>query len=261
MARGVAVERVGRGPAVVLVHGFTQTARSLGALVEALAGRHEVLSVDTPGHGASAEVRAADLAETASLLAAATGPAAYVGYSMGGRICLQLAVDHPERVRALALVSTSAGIEDPDERAERRSADLALADRLDPGPDGDPPMGIEEFLREWLAGPLFARLPPEAQGLEARRTNTPAGLAASLRAAGAGAMAPLWDRLGELTMPVLLVAGADDPKYVEIARRMAAAVAGARLEIVGCAGHAVPVEQPGELARLLTEFLAGVPGG
>ena len=195
------VERRGEGPTLVLVHGFTQTGRSWGALADALAADHEVVLPDAPGHAGSSEVRA-DLPTGGDLLVeAAAGPATFVGYSMGARLCLHAALAHPDAVRGLVLVGGTAGLEDADERAARVEQDRATADRLEA-------LGLDRFLEEWLAQPLFAGLGPDQAGLEERRRNTVAGLRSSLELAGTGAQDSLWDRLGELTMPVLAVAGA-----------------------------------------------------
>jgi pimeloyl-ACP methyl ester carboxylesterase len=70
-------------------------------------------------------------------------------------------------------------------------------------------------------------------------------------------MAPVWDRLGELTMPTLVVAGAEDEKFAALASRLAGAIgANAELALVAGCGHAVPLEAPAEFARLVGDFLA-----
>jgi 2-succinyl-6-hydroxy-2,4-cyclohexadiene-1-carboxylate synthase len=194
----------------------------------------------------------ADLWQTADLLAAAVpGPAAWAGYSMGGRIALHVALAHPELVERLVLISTTAGIEQQAERRARRSADEELAARLER-------QGVDEFLSEWLAQPLFATLAVERAGLEARLGNTPAGLASSLRLAGVGSQAPLWDRLGELGahgLPVLLLAGSMDERYCAHARRMAEAIGPtARVSLIADAGHACHLERPQEVAATIQEF-------
>lgn len=238
----------GSGPRTVLVHGFTQTRRSWGRAGDVLTHSFEVVRVDAPGHGRSSGI-AVDLAEGARLLGQVGGRASYVGYSMGARLCLQLALDAPVLVRSLVLVSGTAGIEDPDERRQRRSADEGLAAELEQ-------VGLEEFLRRWLAGPLFASLGPAEADLDARRENTVSGLAASLRLGGAGAQEPLWARLGELAMPVLLVAGERDPVYCQRAAAMAAAIGpNAELAFVADAGHALHLERPDELVALVEPFL------
>jgi 2-succinyl-6-hydroxy-2,4-cyclohexadiene-1-carboxylate synthase len=253
------VTRGGSGGRVVLVHGFTQTLAAWGAVSERLPGSWEVVRVDLPGHGRSGGIRVG-FGEAAGLVGAAGGAGAYVGYSLGGRLCLRLALDRPDLVRALVLVGASPGIADPGERAARRAADERLADELERD-------GVAAFLDRWLAGPLFATLPAEAAGRAERLANTAEGLAYALRRLGTGVQEPLWDRLADLRPPALLVAGARDPKFTGLARRMAAVIGPpARVAVVGGAGHAVHLERPAELAGLVEEFLAapgdqGHPGG
>jgi 2-succinyl-6-hydroxy-2,4-cyclohexadiene-1-carboxylate synthase len=238
----------GAGPPVVLVHGFTQTLRSWDPLAARLAERRRVRRVDLPGHGGSADV-ILDFVETVAALAATGGRAAYAGYSLGGRLCLRLALDRPDLVTAMALVGASPGLADPSERAARRQADEALAATIERD-------GTEAFLDRWLAQPLFSRLRPLPADVAARRANRPAGLAAALRLLGTGAQEPLWDRLGQVACPVLVVAGADDAKFAAVARRMAAAVGpAAEVALVPGAGHAAHLERPAEVAALVEEFL------
>ncbi len=241
--------RRGEGSRVVLVHGFTQTSRSWQAIAEDLARDHRVISVDAPGHGGSAEVHV-DLWQGAQLLGAAGGFASYLGYSMGGRLCLHLALTDPSRVRALVLLGATAGQDVPADRSARRDADEALAAGLEAG-------GLDAFLERWLAQPLFANLSPDAAGLEARRENTVAGLASSLRLAGTGTQdPPLWDRVAELSMPVLIVAGENDVKFRAIGQRLAASIgSNARMQIVPHTGHAAHLEAPGPFLDIIRPFL------
>jgi 2-succinyl-6-hydroxy-2,4-cyclohexadiene-1-carboxylate synthase len=238
----------GPGQPLVLVHGFTQTQAAWEPVAARLRARWRLVRVDLPGHGGSAGVRVG-FEEAAALLGECGGRAAYVGYSLGGRLCLRLALDRPELVRSLVLLGASPGIADPAARAERRAADEALA----AGVERD---GVAAFLDRWLAGPLFATLPQELAGREDRLVNTPEELAAALRLLGAGAQAPLWDRLARLRCPTLLVAGALDAKFAALAAEMAAAIGpAAHLQLVPDAGHAAHLERPAELAALLDEFL------
>ena len=238
-----------RGPdRIVLVHGFTQTMRSWDRLAALLSETFQVVRVDLPGHGGSGEV---DLGfeEAAVALGEAGGAATYVGYSLGGRLCLRLAVDRPELVQSLALVGASPGLADAGERAARREADEALAADIER-------KGTAAFLEDWLAQPLFATLRPAADDLEARLANSPAGLARALRRLGAGAQEPLWDRLGELKMPVLAVTGEQDAKFSRLAEEMVAAIGvNAQAVALAGAGHAAHLERPVSFHRLLTAFL------
>ena len=239
----------GQGRRLVLVHGFTQTRDCWGPLAPDLAGDHEVVRVDAPGHGTSSDL-VADLWEGAALLAATGGPASYVGYSMGGRLVLHVALARPDVVRGLVLIGATAGIEDPAARTRRADDDETRAQLIDS-------VGVDAFVDQWLAQPLFAGLPPEHRCIEARRSNTAAGLASSLRRAGAGAQEPLWDRLGALAMPVLVLAGADDAAYVAHGHRLASSIgANATLAVVPGAGHAVHLEAPAATAGLVRAWLA-----
>lgn len=244
----IARERISsNGPRLAFVHGFTQTRESWRPLAEQFGDDHEVLLLDAPHHGGSSDVDTT-FVEAADLLARAVDGGTCIGYSMGGRLALRAALDHPQRVGALVLVSATAGIDDPTDRAARREADDQLAAEIER-------VGTAEFLRSWLAQPMFAHLRPADTDLEARLRNSPTALARSLRTCGTGAQDSLWPRLAELTVPVLLVCGEEDRKFTAIACRMAASLPQAVLEIVEGAGHAPHLEQPEAFAAVLREWL------
>ncbi|MGZ4716002.1 MAG: alpha/beta fold hydrolase [Acidimicrobiales bacterium] len=233
----------------VLVHGFTQTSACWSPVDDPLAGLGDVVAVDAPGHGTAAAVEL-DLPDGARYVVDAGGRGTYVGYSMGARFCLHAALARPDLVERLVLISGTAGLDDAADRADRRASDEALADHL-------LDVGVPAFLDEWLALPLFAGLPPERAHRAARQANTAAGLASSLRLAGTGTQVPLWDRLPELVVPVLVVAGADDAKFVDLARRMATAIGpNAELAVVEGAGHTVHLEQPDRFLDVLLPWLS-----
>jgi 2-succinyl-6-hydroxy-2,4-cyclohexadiene-1-carboxylate synthase len=225
---------------LVLLHGFTQTRQSWRQTVAGLGGRYRALTPDLPGHGMLAERRPASFAACAAYVRALGGERfTLAGYSMGGRIALYTALALPGHVERLVLVGASPGLADAAEREARRSSDEALAARIEA-------IGVEAFAEEWGAQDLFAgqgeRVAAAAHADRLR--NTAGGLAAALRGLGTGVMPSLWDRLGELAMPVTLIVGDRDAKFGAIAERMATAIPDSRVEVIAGAGHAAQLEQP-----------------
>jgi 2-succinyl-6-hydroxy-2,4-cyclohexadiene-1-carboxylate synthase len=235
---------------VVLVHGFTQTSRCWGRLDEALvAADHEVVALDVPGHGQSSEVNA-DVSESASLLAATGGRGTYLGYSMGGRLSLRLAVDDPETSERLILISATPGIESESDRADRVAADDERASELER-------IGTRAFVDTWLEMPMFDGLTAETDCRSERYRNDAVALATSLRLAGTGNQEPMWDRLESLAMPVLLLTGAEDGKFTEIATRMQAAIgANAAHQVISGAGHSPHLERPDDTHHVVLDWLS-----
>jgi len=230
---------------VVLLHGFAGTRHGWDLVAGRLRPeRYRPLALDLRGHGDARDVRPIDFAAcTADVAAAAPERFVLCGYSLGGRVALHVALAHPERISRLVLVASTAGIEDPDLRAARRQADEELAADVEHAT-------IAEFAERWTGQPLFAGTPPEAARFWRAdlERNDPGALAAVLRGLGAGVMAPLWDRLGELSMPATVVAGERDERYTALGRRLAAGLSGARLVIVPGAGHGLPREAPQAVA-------------
>ncbi len=226
----------------VLVHGFTQTGDSWDPVIARLPHDVDPVTIEVP--------EGLDFETTAATIGARGGRATYVGYSMGGRLCLQLATDKPASVERLVLLSASPGIADPKAREARRTSDEQLAQEIERE-------GVGAFLDRWLAQPLFASLPRDLARVEERRRNSVARLTHQLRVLGQGTQPSLWDRLAKLTMPVLIVTGAYDKQYTDIALRMAAAIGPhARVATIPGAGHAVHLEKPAEVAHLISSDTA-----
>jgi len=172
-----------------------------------------------------------------------------VGYSMGGRLALHALLENGRPWRAAVIVSAHPGLEDPDERTARRSQDAAWASRAFAG-------DWQGFLDRWHAQPVLAGNPPrgvaEDRALALRRRD----IARSFIDWSLGAQAPLWDRLAGIEIPVLWIAGENDPKFRDIATRASAATPGSSVAIAPGAGHRVPTDQPAWLAATIAGFLS-----
>jgi 2-succinyl-6-hydroxy-2,4-cyclohexadiene-1-carboxylate synthase len=233
---------------LVLLHGFGGTRRTWDRVIARLdPQRYRPLALDLPGHGdLSSYKRPITFAGCVEeVLAAAPERFALCGYSMGGRLALHVALAAPHRVARLVLVSSTAGIEDASERCARRAADHALADQLESIP-------FEDFIARWRAQDLFAHEPPSvsALALEDHRHNRPRSLAAVLRGIGTGEMEPLWDRIGDLEIPVHVVVGKRDAKFRALAERMQGLLSHGSVCLLP-GGHGLPLERPDALARVL----------
>ena len=233
---------------IVALHGFTQTGASW-RVIEATLGR-PLLAPDLPGHGSASHERPTDLHEAAALVAARVVPglhnrrAWWIGYSLGGRVLLHLALDRPDLIAGLILVSTTAGLESMRERDQRIAADAALADELERD-------GLGPFLDRWVAQPLFASLTLSEEERQDRRRNTPAGLSTSLRSCGTGTQAPLWNLLNQLTVPTVVVTGRRDLKFSELGTRLAATIPQAVHRQIDNAGHACHLEHPQQFVEAI----------
>ena len=233
---------------IVFIHGFTQTANSWKPIANHFRERgHQCVVVDLPGHGGSARVRA-DLRRTADMVAAIGGRATYVGYSLGGRVCLHLALMYPDLVHRLVLLGAHPGIDDDGERAARRESDDHLAEHI-------VEVGLPQFLAEWSSQALFGGLVLHEAELADRLRNTPEGLVNSLSMAGTGTQTSLWPRLRELAMPVLAMAGENDTKFVGVAEQIADAVIDGTLVSLGGAAHAAHLQNPGAVIAAIEGFV------
>ncbi len=264
---GLNVEVAGRGPPVVLLHGFTGSTATWAELVETLRAEFTTIAVDIVGHGQSDAPETTEryeddrCAEDLSRLLRSMGHerACWLGYSMGGRVALQIAVHHRDVVSSLVLEGASPGLRSESERAERRRSDEALADRIEAD-------GVPAFVDEWERLPLFAsqaQLTSEArERVRAERlANRAHGLANSLRGGGTGAQPPLHDRLSYVQAPTLLLAGELDTKFAGIAEEMARSLPDATMHLIEGAGHAAHLERPEAFGAEVLDFLRRVHAG
>lgn len=251
------VSAQGNGRPLLLLHGFTGSSQNWQELIPTLSSRFQIIAVDLLGHGRTdspPDPARYQMAEAASDLITildelGVTQAHLLGYSMGGRLGLYTAVHHPNRINRLILESASPGLAAAVERRERRQRDNALADKIERA-------GIESFVNFWEQLPLWSSQKQLDTAVrqklhEQRLQNHPTGLANSLRGMGTGIQPSLWQQLGNLKMPVHLIAGELDDKFVAINRRMAAQIPAARLDIVPGAGHTVHLERPSLFSQIL----------
>lgn len=262
-------EPSGELPLIVAIHGFAGVGDDFAPLIS---GEHwlpgEWLTVDVLGHGRSAAPEpvagvgyemprvAGSLCELIAEVAAR--PYILLGYSMGGRLALSAllgsigAAPRP-RPAGLVLIGVSPGIADPQRRAQRRLDDETLAATI-------LGRGIPWFADYWAERPVLAgkrRIDACARAaMEASlRRQSPEGLAGSLRGMGTGAMPPLWDRLGRLEVPTLLVAGAEDRKFAKIAAEIGAKTPAAEIAVLPGVGHTAHLEDPVAFAAAVEQWL------
>jgi 2-succinyl-6-hydroxy-2,4-cyclohexadiene-1-carboxylate synthase len=251
--------RFGAGPPpIVALHGFSQHGGSFEELTTFVG---PLLAPDLPGHGlttAGPVSMSVGVAAVAAVIEEAGSPKTVVGYSQGGRVALHLALSRPELVDRLVLISTSPGLADRDEREARRLADDELASLIER-------LGVRAFLTEWLALPMFAGLRSRSSwwqelDREKRLENSAAGLAAALRGMGQGVQEYVGEAIEAIELPVLLIAGGNDVRYCDAAKRMASKVRNGRVEIIDGAGHSLIGEVPAAVGALIRSFLRSPSG-
>ena len=251
-----------RRPTILFLHGFMGSSTDWTETMSALESRFHCIAPNLPGHGGSLRLPYPDSytiegasKELIGLLDARNiSKAVIVGYSMGGRLALYLALRHPERCAALFLESASPGLETEPVREARRETDEKRALRLETG-------DFESFLEDWYRQPLFASLARDEallrRTIEARRRNDPAELAKSLRGIGTGRQPSMWDELPGLRVLTLAIAGELDEKYAEIARLMESLAPRIRTATIPDAGHNPHAENPKAYTKYLEGFLDG----
>lgn len=241
---------------MILLHGMAGTAADWAPVLENLDHAPAAYALDLPGHGHSPTPASspadpfADIAHALARLVSLLGHdrAHWIGYSLGARILLGLAVHEPDVIETLTLESAHAGFTDERDRDHRKRQDEADADLVQQ-------QGVDAFLQRWHTRSAFRHRvgkpgwPREVA--RKRATNTAPGLAYALRAWGLGAQPPFLARIGHIRRPTLVVAGARDEEYARQARMLHTNLPLSTLQIVDGRGHGVHVEDPKTFALLL----------
>ncbi|PIQ25354.1 2-succinyl-6-hydroxy-2,4-cyclohexadiene-1-carboxylate synthase [bacterium (Candidatus Blackallbacteria) CG17_big_fil_post_rev_8_21_14_2_50_48_46] len=239
----------------LFLHGFLGSGQDWQALLSELAFPILAWTPDLPGHGPNTQ-SVPDFETCLSQLGsqwlrAQTEPLHLLGYSMGGRLALGLALRYPEKVKSLCLISASAGLADENLRLQRQSWEAEWAHTFRSQP-------LLASIEAWYAQPLFHPFRSSSgynQACQERLRNNPEGLAQAMVKLGAGQQKSYWNRLAELKMPLLFLVGSKDPAYLEIGRRICQQVERAELEILNGYGHSLILEAPRELAKKISLFL------
>lgn len=246
---------------IIFLHGFTGAANDWGFAMENIDDQYFPIAIDLPGHG---KTEVSDMIndytiDSISMIISTIieklqiSKVVLLGYSMGGRAALSFAVQHPSRIKALILESTTAGIENADERNERLLSDAELAEKIEN-------IGVDAFIKYWMGLPLFESQKSITQEeyqiiVKKKLNNNKKGLANSLRGFGVGKMVNLWNKLDNLGFPTLLITGSLDKKFEKTASKMKNRFPHSSHIIAGDAGHNVHLENPREFIKLVNNFL------
>lgn len=244
-------------PYLLMLHGFMGSSKSFSGLIEPLKQFCNPVTIDLTGHGKSVTppeperfTTKQQVSDLASIINRLKCSSLFIyGYSMGGRLAIQYAVNHPESLKGLILESTHCGIKSEAERNSRSEADEERARKIE--------SGFEQFLDEWAKLPLFNHpgAEPDKEYLIRMKEQDPARMAASLRGFGAGQMPYACDKLAALQLPAGLIAGEYDQKYVEKMGEMAHLCKNSVFTIVEGAAHRVHADQPESIVQFINHFI------
>jgi 2-succinyl-6-hydroxy-2,4-cyclohexadiene-1-carboxylate synthase len=232
------------------IHGFTQTHRSWIGPASEIDDATRVL-IDAPDHGDSQGI-SLDLQQTGAELANIARDSVLVGYSMGARMALHAIIKHPDAFTGAVLIGATPGLSDVHDRMERIASDEAWATSIERN-------GTQAFLDSWTTQPLFQFSQFSDADIDDRLRNSPSALASSLRLCGTGQQLPLWDRLPEITIPVLLITGEFDTKFTETAHKMHNLMSNSQIAVINGAGHCAHTDQPEAFAEVVNRWLDSQP--
>ncbi len=260
---GLEVEDRGRGPALVLVHGFGGAKEDFADHVEVLARDHRVIAFDLRGHGESDgpddEARysldrfARDLENVVDALDLPT--IRLLGHSMGGMVVRRFVSARPERVEALVLMDTSPGPV-PGMDAELIDLGVQIAkeqgmDELKRVMDAFSPLGTPAYERTLIERPGYREF-------NDRKWETLSAAMYTKMLVEVRDQPDELDALRAVTCPTLVIVGVQDKPFAAVSEAMAGAIAGARCEVIPDAGHSPQFENPGIWLATLQGFLAEV---
>ncbi len=253
-----AIYKTGSGDtSLIMLHGFSGDSRSFLHLLTELEKHFTIYRIDLPGHGQSiiSENRfdVQSICDDLNLVFQDLDlkQIFLYGYSMGARIALSLTVAFPEDIQGLILESGTYGIEDSNEAEERRKSDELLAQHIT--------SNFDSFVTEWPLKPVFDTPTPPASKLiefsnKIRKSQDPRGLASALRAYGTGSMPCVKNELESITLPVLILNGEADKKFIRVGKEMNHIIPNSTQKIIPKAGHRIHLERPDLYLKEIINF-------
>ncbi|MEH1827950.1 MAG: 2-succinyl-6-hydroxy-2,4-cyclohexadiene-1-carboxylate synthase [Nostoc sp.] len=253
-------------PLILFLHGFMGNIDEFDEAIKLLSNEFSYLTLDLPGHGKTqvfGEEEYYTMANTAHALInlldeLKIAKCFLVGYSMGGRLALYLALHFPERFHKVVLESASPGLPTEVERLERIKLDQQIAKKLTISLKK---RDLAAFLSKWYGQPIFGYIknhPKYDRMVENRLQNNPQELAKSLRFMGTGCQPSLWENLKNNKIPMLLLTGEYDEKFICINTEMAKLCKLAQIKIISSAGHNIHFENTLAFVENIKIFLSTV---
>jgi 2-succinyl-6-hydroxy-2,4-cyclohexadiene-1-carboxylate synthase len=240
-------------PSLLLLHGFMGSSADFHPAIAALTQHFYCVSVDLPGHGQT-PIDGHDFVSTGEqILAIAPNNCYLLGYSLGGRLALYLALHYPDRWQKVILESVSFGLPTAQMRQERQRQDSAIARKL-----RQPDLDFTAFIQNWYQQAVFAGICKHPDFLEliaSRSNNNPLALARSLETMGLGQQPYLEKLLKINKVPLLLLVGGQDHKFVEIGHQINQSCPYSEIIVVPNCSHNIHFQQLDLWLKAVLEFL------
>jgi len=250
-------------PLILFLHGFMGNSHEFDEAISLLSNDFNCLTIDLPGHGKTqvlendycySMAKAAD--NIINLLDKLKVSQCFlIGYSMGGRLALYLILNYPQRFQKVILESASPGLSTEKERLERVKRDELIARKLERMIEKD---DFRKFLDNWYKQSIFGNIknhPQFEQMIENRLQNHPVELAKSLRFMGTGVQPSLWEKLANNQVPLLLLIGKKDEKFIDINTRMTQINQFCELKIIENSAHNIHLEKAAVFVENIRIFL------
>jgi 2-succinyl-6-hydroxy-2,4-cyclohexadiene-1-carboxylate synthase len=250
-------------PLILFLHGFMGNLDEFDEAIKLLGADFSYLTLDLPGHGKT-QVLGGDeyykMEQTAQAIInlldkLKISQCFLIGYSMGGRLALYLTLHFPERFIKVVLESASPGLPTDTERLARIKSDFQIASKLTRIIDKT---DFQIFINNWYNQPIFGNIknhPQYLQMLESRLENNPLELVKSLQFMGNGYQPSLWEKLKENKIPLLLLVGKNDEKFVNINTAMSYRCGFSQLRIINQAGHNIHLENTLDFVKNIRDFI------